>query len=142
MIQPQDKGVSISNLCLVRNFQKDAKINPDEPLQYQGGLITPTLSGQVFNAKGAQLATFFVVYPDPAIADKPVAQVEFLVDGGVVAKTELPLPAPDGQGRIPYVMSVPAENMPAATYEIHVTVKQGSSSMEDRAQIAVAEPAK
>lgn len=137
VVTPQTQGVAMSNLCLVRNFQQGAKIDPAEPLQYQGGLITPTLSAQVFAVKGAQLSTFFVVYPDPAIAEKPMAQIEFLVDGAPVAKAELPLPAPDAQGRIPYVMSAPAENMPAATYEIHVTVKQGNTTAEDRAQITV-----
>jgi VWFA-related protein len=138
VVLPQTKGVAMSNLCLVRNFQQNAKIDPEEPLQYQGGLITPTLSGQVFAVKGAQLSTFFIVYPDPTIADKPTGEIEFLVDGNVIAKGALPLPTADAQGRVPYVMSSPAENMPAATYEIHVTVRQGTTVAEDRTQVVVA----
>jgi VWFA-related protein len=132
-------GVGISNLCLVRNYQPNAKdLDPKEPLQFQGGKITPTLGGQVFAVKGAQLSTFFIVHADPAIKEKPVASIEFLVDGTPIANADLPLPAPDAAGRIPYVMSAPAENMPAATYEIHVTVKQGSSKAEDRMKVVVA----
>ena len=50
----------------------------------------------------------------------------------------MPLPAADSQGRIPYVMSVPAENMPSATYEIRITAKQGSSTAQEKTQVTVA----
>jgi len=137
--EARTSGVGISNLCLVRNYQPNVKdLDPKEPLQFQGGKITPTLGGQVFAVKGAQLSTFFIVHPDTSIREKPVASIEFFVDGTRIASMDLPLPAPDLQGRIPYVMSAPAENMPAATYEIHVTVKQGSSKAEDRMKVVVA----
>ena len=132
-------GVAMSDLCLVRGYQPKAKdLDPNDPLQYQGGRITPTLGGQVFATPGAQLSVFFTVYPDSAIKTTPTAQVEFLVDGTSVTKLDLPLPAADAQGRIPYVMSAPAENMPPATYEIRVTVKQGDSTAEDRLKVTVA----
>jgi hypothetical protein len=131
-------GVGMSSLYLVRAFQANAKdLDPNDPMQFQGGRITPTLGGKVFNVPGAQLSTFFVVYPDPAIKTPPVANIEFLVDGTAVAKADLPLPAADAQGRIPYVMSAPAEKMPAATYEIHVTVTQGNTKADDRMKVAV-----
>jgi len=137
--EARPSGVGLSNLCLVRNYQPNLKdLDPKEPMQFQGGKITPTLSGQIFSGKGVSLSTFFIVHPDPALKDKPTASIEFLVDGSPIANAELPLPAPDAQGRIPYVMSVPADNMPAATYEIHVTVKQGSSKAEERMKVTVA----
>lgn len=139
VVTPKAQGVAMSSLYLVRNFQANAKdLDPNEPLQYQGGRITATLSGQVFAVKGAQMSTFFVVYPDPAIAEKPVAEVEFSVDGKVIAKSALPLPAADAQGRIAYVLSSPAESMPPATYLIHVTVKQGNSTADGMAQVQIA----
>ena len=138
VVEAKPSGVSLSNLCLVRNYQANAKdLDPNEPLQFQGGKITPTLSGKIFAVKGAQLSTFFVVYPDPAIKAAPTASIEFLVEGAPIAKADLPLPAPDAQGRINYVMSAPAESMPAVTYEIHLTVKQGSSTAEDRMKVTV-----
>lgn len=138
IVTPPHKGVAMSSLFLVRNFQANYKdLSPGEPLQYQGGKITATLSGRVYAVKGAQLSTFFVVYPDPAIAEKPVALVEFSVDGKVIAKGQLPLPAADAQGRIPYVMSSPAESMPPAAYLIHVTVRQGESTAEEMTQVQI-----
>jgi VWFA-related protein len=137
-VEAPKAGVSMSSLCLVRNYQPGVKdLDPNDPLQFQGGRITPTMSGQVFAAPGAQLSTFFIVYPDPATKSAPTAKIEFLVEGNSVANLDLPLPAPDAQGRIPYVMSAPAEKLPPATYEIHITVKQGSSTAEERMKVAV-----
>ena len=40
LTQPHNSGVGISNLCLVRNYEPNAKnLDPDEPLQFQGGKI-------------------------------------------------------------------------------------------------------
>ncbi len=137
--EAKPSGVGISSLCLVRNFQGNVKdLDPKEPLQFQGGKITPTLGGQIFAVPGAQLSTFFIVRPDPAVKEKPTASIEFLVEGSPIANADLPLPAPNAQGLIPYVMSVPAEKMPAATYEIHITVKQGAAKAEDRMKVTVA----
>lgn len=139
VVTPKAQGVAMSSLYLVRNFQANAKdLDPNEPLQYQGGRITATLGGQVFAVKGAQMSTFFIVYPDPAIAEKPAAEVEFSVDGKVIAKSALPLPAADAQGRIAYVLSSPAESMPPATYLIHVIVKQGNSTADGMTQVQIA----
>jgi hypothetical protein len=38
------------------------------------------------------------------------------------------LPAADTQNRIPYLMTIPAEAVPAGTYEVRATARQGSSS--------------
>lgn len=134
-------GVGISNLGLVRNYQPGAKdLDPAEPLQFQGGRITLTLSGQVIAAPGVQLSTFFIVQPDPAIKTPPTAKVEVLVEGSPIAALDLPLPPADALGRIPYVMSIPAQNMPAATYEIHMIVTQGTSKAEDRMKVQVLAP--
>jgi len=138
VVDAPKSGVGLSSLCLVRNYQPGVKdLDPNDPMQFQGGRITPTMSGQVYAAPGAQLSTFFIVYPDPAIKSAPTAKIEFLVDGNSVANLDLPLPAADAQGRIPYVMSAPAENLPPATYEIHITVKQGNSTDEERMKVAV-----
>jgi VWFA-related protein len=138
VVDAPKSGVGLSSLCLVRNYQPGVKdLDPNDPMQFQGGRITPTMSGQVYAAPGAQLSTFFIVYPDPSIKSAPTAKIEFLVEGNSVANLDLPLPAPDAQGRIPYVMSAPAENLPPATYEIHITVKQGNSTDEERMKVAV-----
>jgi VWFA-related protein len=132
------KGVSMSNISLIRSVQPNAKdLDPNDPFQYQGARITPTLSPVVKVVQGAELAMFFVVYPDPSISAKPVVELEYLKDGQVVGKGALELPPPDSNGRIPYIMSSAASAMPPGEYVIHATVKQGASTAEDKTTVKV-----
>jgi VWFA-related protein len=138
VVQPRKPGVALSNVCLVRGFQPNAKdIEPDDPFVFQGGKITPTLSGAVKAAQGALLSMFFVVYPDPSIPDKPTVEIEYIKDGQVVGKGSLELPAPDARGRIPYVMSSSAASMPPGSYEIRAIARQGSTTADDRTFVTI-----
>lgn len=137
-IAPQQPGVAISNVTLVRSFQPNAKdLTADDPFQFQGGKITPTLNGTIKASPGSQLSMFFVVYPDPGIAEKASIVIEYIKDGQTIGQGALELPAPDSKGRIPYVMSSSAEQMPPGAYEIRALAKQGSTTAEDRAFITV-----
>jgi hypothetical protein len=116
VLPTRNGGVAVSSLSMIRNYQAGVKdLDPE----------------------GAQLSMFFVVYPDPSIPEKPQAMMEYIKDGQSVGRGEVPLPAPDGQGRIPYVMSAPAETLAPGMYEVRVVVKQGSTAAEDRAFVTV-----
>ncbi len=139
MVAPaRNDGVGLSSLMVVRSYEPKAlDLDPTDPFQFQGGRITPTLNPTVRAIPGAQLAMFFVVYPDPAIAEKPQAIMEYILEGKPVGRGEVPLPAADAQGRIPYVMSAPAEKMPPGNYEIRLAIKQGNSVAEERTFVSV-----
>ena len=138
VIPAKAQGVAISNIDLVRRYEPNAQgLNPADPFQFQGGRITPTLTTSISNGKGSQLTMFFIVYPDPSIAAKPEITLEYMKDGMVVGKGQIPLPPPDAQGRIAYVMSSSAEAMPPGAYEIHATVVQGNTNAEERAFVTV-----
>lgn len=140
VVLPKRAGVNLSTVTVVRGYQPNAKgLEAADPFQFQGGKITPTLSGTIYNAPGAMLSLFFVVYPDPAMADKATVTMQFLSGGIVVGQGELQLPPADALGRIPYVMSSSAETMPAGEYQVKLTAKQGTTSAEETAFVTVAE---
>ena len=129
LANPPAGAVSLSSVTVVRNFQPNVKdLSADDPFQFQGGRITPTLNTNLKAVKGAQIALFFIVYPDKASGDAPQATVQYLKDGNVVGSANLQLPAAGSNDRIPYVLSSPMDAMPAGAYEIKVVVKQGSSA--------------
>jgi VWFA-related protein len=141
VVAPKQPGVSMSNVVVVRRYQpKATDMEPDEDFAFQGGRITPTLGSTITAGKGVMLALFFVVYPDPAIPEKPQLTIEYIRDGQVVGKGDVQLPAADASGRIPYVMSSSAEAMPPGSYEVRAVVKQGASVTEDRALITIEAP--
>ncbi|MES1258723.1 MAG: VWA domain-containing protein [Acidobacteriota bacterium] len=132
------KGVGISSLTAVRSYTPDAKdLDPAEPFQFQGGSITPTLNTSVARAEGAALRLFFIVYPDAASKAKPTVEIEFLQNGKSLTKVPMELPAADAQGKIPYVMTIPAAAIPAGTYQVRAVAKQGAESAETQTEVMI-----
>ena len=122
-------GVGISALMPMRSYTPNAKgLDPNDPFQFEGGSVTPTLDIAVKKAPNSALRLFFTVYQDAAISAKPTVEVEFLQNGKSLTKVPMQLPAADAQNRIPYLMTIPAEAIPAGSYEVRATAKQGSTS--------------
>jgi VWFA-related protein len=138
-ITAHTKGVAISSLVAVRSFTPGAAKSLDdaEPFQFQGGTITPTLNNTVAKADNASIRLFFTVYADTAISAKPTADLELMQGPKVLTKLDMPLPEADIEGRIPYVITIPSNPIPAGTYTLHATVKQGDSSADSRVALKV-----
>jgi VWFA-related protein len=127
-VGPAGKGVHISSLAAVRSYTPNVKgLDPNEPFQFQGGSITPTLNNSVPRAENSVLRLFFVVYQDHSIPAKPTVEIEFLQNGKSLTKVPMQLPAADAEGRIPYVMTVPAAAIPPGVYQVRAAAKQGDS---------------
>jgi hypothetical protein len=69
-------------------------------------------------------ACFFTVYRDAAISAAPAVEIEFVQSGKVLTKVPMQLPAADAQGRIPYLMTIPAESIPSGSYEVRATASR------------------
>lgn len=136
MAAPPAATLGISSVTVVRNFQPGAKdLTPEDPFQYQGGRITPTLNTTLKAVKGAQMALFFTVYPESGSA--PQAIVQYFKDGELAGSANLPLPTADAQGRIPYVLSSPLDAMPPGNYEVKVIIKQGAAAVAESVFLTV-----
>ena len=127
---PEEKsGVGLSSLMPMRSYTPKVKdLDPSDPFQFQGGSVTPTMDPAVKKVPNSALRLFFTVYPDASIPAKPTVEVEFLQNGKSLTKVPMDLPAADAQGRIPYLMTIPAEAVPAGSYEVRATARQGTTS--------------
>jgi VWFA-related protein len=131
VVATRGKGVGISSLTPMRSYTPNAKgLDPDEPFQFQGGSITPTLDVAVKRDPNAALRLFFTVYQDASVPAKPSVEIEFRQDGKSLTKVPMQLPDPDAQGRIPYLMTIPAASIPPGSYEVRAVAKQGDSAAE------------
>ncbi len=137
-VAPKASGVGISSLTPMRSYVPNAKgLDPDDPFQFQGGSITPTMDLTVKKAPNAVLRLFFTVYQDASISDKPSVEIEFRQGGKSLTKVPMQLPAADPKGRIPYLMTVPAESIPPGVYEIHAIARQAGSTAEASTTIRI-----
>jgi VWFA-related protein len=137
-VGPTGKGVRISSLASVHSYTPNVKgLDPNEPFQFQGGSITPTLNNSVPRVQNSNLRLFFVVYKDASISAKPTVEIEFLQNGKSLQKAPLPLPDADAQGRIPYVMTIPAAAIPPGVYQIRATAKQGDTESVSETDVKI-----
>ena len=68
---------------------------------------------------------------------RPAVEMEFLQSGKVLTKVPMQLPAADAQGRIPYLMTIPAESIPSGSYEVRATARQAASVASSSTTIVI-----
>jgi VWFA-related protein len=125
------KGVGISSLAVMHSFTPNAKgLDPDDPFQFQGGSVAPTLDSEISKSSAPMLRLFFTVYQDPSISAPPAVEIQFVQNGKVLANVPMQLPAADARGRIPYLMTIPTAAIPPGSYQIRATAKQGGTMAE------------
>jgi len=64
-------------------------------------------------------------------------EIEFLQAGKSLTKVPMQLPAADALGRIPYLMTIPAESIPSGNYEVRATARQGAGSASSSTAIQI-----
>ena len=122
----------------MRSYTPNAKgLDPNDPFQFQGGSVTPTMDLTVKKGPNAVLRLFFTVYREASVSAAPAVEIEFLQAGKSLTKVPMQLPAADAQGRIPYLMTIPAESIPSGSYEVRATARQGATAASASTMILI-----
>jgi VWFA-related protein len=124
---PESKGIGMSSVLLVR--QVDAATgqpDPADPFRVGSKRVTPELATTL--TAGAKPYVYFVVYPDKASSEKARIEIQFLMDGQVVARRAEELPAADAAGAVPKLFATVAKL--AGNCEWKIVATQGSESLE------------
>ena len=128
-------GPALSSLLFIRRSDTvpaDAPLSAD-PFRVEGRRVVPYLEGPVSKAASPNLSFFARIYP-VAGGEKPSLRLEFLQDGKQIGQAEPEAPAPDAEGRIAYVVTVPASGFAPGAYQARLTVTQdGATATEERA---------
>jgi hypothetical protein len=95
--------------------------------------VIPELSGNL--KAGVHPYAYFVIYPDKSNTEKPKLQVEFLVNGKVLAKQIADLPAPDSSGAIPMLVATAAQ---PGNCQLRISALQGSATAVQTVDYSVA----
>lgn len=137
-VSPAGQGVRISSLVQIRRVDNvdPANKNLDDPLQFEGGKVVPSLGDPVQKGPGVSFSYYFVIYP-AAGAEKPQLTMEFRSGGNLLGAVPVELPAPDPDGRIRYIATIPIDPFPAGEYEVKAVVKQGASSDDAKAMLVI-----
>jgi len=134
----QSRRLQMSSVVCIGRVERvtaDAK-DPANPLYVDDMLLYP--SGESFSRAGQKELTFFyTVYPGSG-AGALSANVELQRNGQVLAKMPVDLAKPDARGRIQQVGRLPLAALTPGTYQLHVIVTDGGSTLERTAYFQVA----
>ena len=121
--------VVLAGAVTVRPPAKGAA-KPYDPLHYQNYQLVPNLSGKLDASSDPKstVGFYFIAAVPPGTSGATVS-MSFAKDGTTFVRTPpSPLPAPDKQGRIPFVANIPLHIFPAGKYTVTVTVQAAGAS--------------
>jgi hypothetical protein len=132
----QQPGVGLSDLAVVRKLENlTTPADPADPFEYTGKRVLPFVISNLL--AGTRPFVFFMIYPEPGNAAKPVLRARLLKDGRTIATLKPEVAGPDASGAIPMLLK-PTDK--PGSYEVRVTVTQGNSSTERTLQYTLAGP--
>lgn len=137
-VPPGRSAFGLSSLAVVKRAERVAKgtLASDDPFRAGEARIVPWVTeAEVDPAQGVGL--FFVAYVPPGDAETPQVTLEVRRNAQVVGRAEPTLPAPDAQGRIPYVVSLPAGHFAPGRYEVVAELRAGPRRAWERTSFHV-----
>ena len=138
MVSAAPAPVALSSLALVRRTEPvpaGALSSPD-PLRVGENRIVPWVGEPTFKT-GDTIRIYLVAFARSGGPETGLS-LEFSREGEVVGRSTAALPAPDGEGRIPYVAGIPSQNLAPGRYELTAVVRQGDAAARERAFFVVA----
>jgi VWFA-related protein len=114
-------GLGMSSALLIRRIEPGAEASA--PLTFRGQRLVPFVDASLTPEQKPY--AYFVVYPDKTNSTKPKVQVEFTVDGKVMANQTADLPAADKSGAVPMVIRAAVHT---GKCELKITTVQGEET--------------
>jgi VWFA-related protein len=128
----------LSSLAVVKRTERVPKgaLASDDPFRAGEARIVPWVTeAEVDPAR--EVGLFFVAYVPAGQAEPPQVTLEFLRDAQVVGRAEPELPPPDAEGRIPYVVRLPAARFAPGRYEVVAELHSGPHFAWERTSFRV-----
>ena len=134
-------ALGLSSLAVIKRVEPVAPgaLESEDPFRMGSTRIVPYV-GEAEIAADSPLNLFLVAYPGAGLAAKPELVIEFLRDGLLVARSTPDLPAPDDQGRIPFVASVRPTGLGPGLYQVRALLRQGTLTADESTALRVDAP--
>ena len=104
--------------------------DPNDPFRVEAQRLVPNL-GQPIKAGGSPMTLHCIVYPVAGSKAPANATFTLLSGADVLMNQTAPLPAADASGRISYGSALRVDLIPPGSYQMKVSVTQGSSRTEE-----------
>jgi VWFA-related protein len=125
-----ESKLRLSDVALLARGEKvsNPEENKNNPFRVANMIVSPNLGEPILRSQ-KQVPFFFTVYVPAGAASKPKLTVEILSQGRSLTQMPGELPASDALGRSQFVAGLPVEKLPVGTYELKITVSDGTTNL-------------
>lgn len=135
---PAAGKVRLSSVLVLAGAAAGARQKPAayDPLRYQDHELVPNLTDELAASDDPNATVgFYFIASVPPGAKGATVSMSFAKDGATFVRTPpTPLPAPDAQGRIPFIANIPLHIFPAGQYQVTVQVQAAGAVASSAAQ--------
>lgn len=142
VVEPWAPGLRVGSLVFlfgaggVMAGQSDA----DDPLRLEDAALVPMLRPTLVAGSEGPSSLLLVAYPDRQSSEPLNAWIELHRDGQLRAKTPVPLPSADAEGRVRTAVGVKFAAMHPGTYVVKFVAQQGAARAESSTDVVVTPP--
>ncbi len=125
-----DEGkLRLSSVVILKRAEQTngADEKGNNPFHVANMIVYPNL-GEPIHKTLKQVPFFLTAYTAPGTNTTPKLTIELRQQGRTLAQIPGDLPAPDASGRIQYMAGLPLEKIPAGSYELRITVSDGTTN--------------
>jgi VWFA-related protein len=141
IVRPVRSPVSLSSLAVVKRTESLPKgaLSSEDPFRVGDMRIVPWVTEPEVD-RGQEIRFFFVAYTRPDVGGTAAIALEFLQGGHVAGRAEQALPPADPEGRIPYVLGIPAARFAPGRYEVRAELRGGAYRVWEHCSLQIVGP--
>jgi hypothetical protein len=133
-----DASCAVSTVSVIRRLEEAGPELPaNDPLRLDRMRIVPNLDLPISKAQNKNLSVYVVIYATPGATTAPKMSLEFMQGDRLIARAMPALDAPDKDGKIPFVGTIPIESVPAGQYSVRALVQQGNDVAESETPVTL-----
>ena len=138
LLVPPDASCAVSTVSVIRRLEEAGPEMPaTDPLRLDRMRIVPNFDLPISKAQNKNISVYVVIYATPGATTAPKMSLEFMQGDRLIARAMPSLGAPDKDGRIPFVGTIPIETVPAGEYSVRALVQEGKDVAESETPVTL-----
>jgi hypothetical protein len=129
---------ALSTVVVIRRLEEAGPDLPaDDPFRVDQMRVVPNLDVPLSKAANSKLTVYVDIYTAPGTTTPPKMALEFMQGDKLIARGTPSLEPPDRDGRIPFVGTIPLDNVAPGTYSVRALAMQGGDVAESESPVVI-----
>jgi VWFA-related protein len=131
-------GCALSTISVIRRIDDASPDLPaDDPFRVGATRVIPNLDVPISKAQNTKLSVYLIVYTPPGTSTPPKMALEFMQGDTLVARGMPTLAAPDKDGRIQFVGTIPIDGVRPGQYSVRAVAMRGNDVAESETAVTL-----